>query len=90
MNFAFFIHAVTNTGFSHQAGETCFQHTGANTPEDVFAGAPLEYDAADADSMQQLREQQPRRATADNAYLGTHATDDRLQFICTDTRLSHS
>ncbi len=46
---------------------------------DVLAVAAFEHDAVDALQMQQVGEEQPGRARADDPYLGTHVTSGRLE-----------
>ena len=52
-----------------QADGALFEHARANPPEDVVAVLALENDVVDAVAMQQLSEQQARRASADDGNL---------------------
>ena len=72
MNLAFVVHAIAAPGFPHEFGEAMFEHAGANAAEDVFPAVLLEHNGVDALEVQQLRQQQARRTTADNANLNLH------------------
>ena len=51
---------------------TFLDHAGADAAEHVLAGLPLQNDVVDAVLMQELAEQQSRRAGPDDGDLGAH------------------
>ena len=51
---------------------TCSMTPARTRLKDVFAGLPLEDDVVDAVLVQELAEQQPRGAGADDGDLGAH------------------
>ena len=73
VDLAFAVHALAALRLAHQRGEAVLQHAGADAAEHVLAALPLQHDGVDALQVQQLRQQQPRRAAADDANLGLHA-----------------
>ena len=72
VDFALAVHALAALGLAHQLGEAMLQHAGANSRQDVFAAVLFQHHGFDALQMQQLGQQQPRRAAADDANLDFH------------------
>ena len=65
----FFIHTFSGTRLAHEVDETLLENTGADPPQHIVAGDPLDDDVVDAVFRQQLAEQQARRSCADDCYL---------------------
>ena len=61
---AFAMHARADAGFVQQIDGHLLEHARTDPAEHVFAGLPLEHDRIDAGPVQQLAEQQARRAGA--------------------------
>ena len=56
------VHARADAGLVEQVHGALLDHAGADAAEHVLAGLPLEDDVVDAVRVQQLAEQQSRRA----------------------------
>ena len=66
------VHALAQPVGAQQFDRTVFEHAGANAREHVGAGARLEDHAVDPATVQDFRQQQPRRPAADDRHLGLH------------------
>ena len=69
---AFLVHARADAGLVHEVDADLLQDAGADARQHVVAGLAFENDGVDAGLVQQLAEQQARRAGADDGNLGTH------------------
>ena len=74
---AFAIHALADLGLAHERGEAVLQHPGADPRQHVFAALLLEHHVVDTPEVEELRQQQPGRAAADDADLCLHARFSR-------------
>ena len=63
------VHADADACFVEQVHRDLFDDAGANAAEDILASLPLQNDVIDAVPMQELTEQESRRAGADNGDL---------------------
>jgi hypothetical protein len=66
---AFGVHALANPGLAQQLHHALFEHAGADAAEDVVGRLPFQDHSVDPSVVQQLAEQQPRGAGADNGDL---------------------
>ena len=70
VNQTFLVHARAYASFVEQVHADLFQHAGANAAEYVVGGLALDQDGVDPGLVQQLPEQQPGRAAANDGDLG--------------------
>lgn len=66
------MHAGANAGLVQKIHRDLFDHAGAYASEYMIGGLPLQNDIVDASPLQELAEQEPGRASADNDDLGSH------------------
>ena len=64
------VHAGADARFVKKIDRDLLDNAGANAAKHVFAGLPFENDIVDAMLVQELTEQQSRRAGSDNGDLG--------------------
>jgi hypothetical protein len=69
MHQALAVHALGHAGLAHQVDKAVFQHAGADATQHVVGRMALQDHIVDAAAMQQLAQQQPRRAGADDGDL---------------------
>src|SRR5579883_176876 len=70
---AVLVHARADAGLVEQINGGLLDDAGADSPLNVFCGLPFEDDVVDAVLVQELSEQQSRRARSDNHDLCAHA-----------------
>ena len=68
----FAVHPLADLRLAHECGEAVLQHAGPNAAEHVVAAVLLENHGVDALQMEQLGQQQSRRAPADDSDLSPH------------------
>ena len=71
MGMALTVHAGAEPDLAQQRDRARFQHAGANPLEHILPGLPLQDDAVDAVLVQDMRQQQPCRAAADDCHLSS-------------------
>jgi hypothetical protein len=69
---AFGVHPSSNAGFVHQVDAHLFEDASADSAEHVVGGLAFENDVVDAGLVEQLSEQQARRACTDDGNLCSH------------------
>jgi hypothetical protein len=69
---AFALQPVTGADLGHQVDRALLEHACSNRGLDRFTRAALDDDRFDPAEVEQLRQQQPRRASADDPDLGAH------------------
>jgi hypothetical protein len=57
---------------AQQLDRTRLERAGTNSMEHMLPGLPLQYDAVDAVSIEDVRQQQPGWSSADDRHLGSH------------------
>jgi len=67
-----FVHALAHASFVQQVDAYLLQNAGADAREHVVASLAFQNDRVDTGLVQQLAEQQARRACTDDGNLGTH------------------
>ena len=72
MHQTLFMHALAHASFVQQVNTHLLQNAGADACEHVVASLAFQNDRVDTGLVQQLAEQQARRACADDGNLGTH------------------
>jgi hypothetical protein len=72
MRLTFAIHAFPEADGAQQIDRTRLERAGANSIEYMLSGLPFQYDAIDAVSIEDMRQQQPSRSAADDRHLGSH------------------
>jgi hypothetical protein len=72
MQQAVLVHARTDASFVEQVHRDLLDNPRAHPLKDVFAGLSLDDNVVDAVFVQELSEQQPRRAGANDSDLGAH------------------
>jgi hypothetical protein len=65
------MHTRADAGFVHEVDRYLLEHTCADTPEHMVAGPAFQDDSIDSFIGQELPEQQPRRAGANDGDLGS-------------------
>ena len=73
MLLAFAVHALAQAGVAQQVDAVRLQHAGADALQDIGAGAAFQHDAVHLVLVEDVRQQQPGRTSADDDDLGTHA-----------------
>ena len=69
---AFAVHTFGHTGLAQQVDRALLQHTGADAAQHVLGGLALDDHRVDTGVMQQLTQQQARRARANDCNLSFH------------------
>ena len=70
MEQALFIHTLPKAAVAQDVDRAALQHTGPDTGPDVTPAFPLQDNTVHTLQMQQMRQQQPRRAGPDNGDFG--------------------
>src|SRR5262249_62396056 len=73
MRVTFAIHAVPEADGSEQLDRTGFEGAGTNAMQHMLSRLPFQYDAIDAVSVEDVRQQQPGGPAANDRHLGSHA-----------------
>ena len=71
---AVLVHARADARLVEQIDRDLLDDAGADAVEHVFAGLPLQNDVIDAVLVEELTEQEPRRAGSDDGDLRSHAS----------------
>ena len=69
-------------GALEEVDRALLEHAGTDAGLDVVAAAVLEHDRLDPGAVEQLREDEPRRAGADDRDLGLRARHDSSSTAC--------
>ena len=70
---AFALEPVADAGFDHQVDRALLEHAGPHTFFHILAAASFKHHRLDAFEMQQMREHQSSRSSADDSHLCAHA-----------------
>src|SRR5262249_12775785 len=72
VNESFPMQAGGEAELGHEVDRALFEQAGTDALDDVAAASVLQDDGLDAVATQEMRQQQPGRAGADNSHLGAH------------------
>jgi hypothetical protein len=87
MGMALAIHPLSEANRAQQIDRSGLQNAGPNPVQHMLAALPLDHDAIDAVSIEDMGQKQSGRPAADDCHLRSHRRFTSPDFRCTQRRL---